>query len=143
MGIDPSRLGERAQRQILAKLQGKEYKPQKYHNEKASRLMPNGKVRFFDSQREAKQYDKLVLMLKTNQIKGLRLQQTFTLQESYVTENGDIVRGIVYKADFVYWKNVGGEWVQVVEDAKGVQTEGYKIKKKLMHDKFGITIQEV
>lgn len=143
MGIDPSRLGERAQRQILAKLQGKEYKPPKYHNEKAPRLMPNGTVRFFDSLREARRYDQLVLMLKTNQIKDLRLQQTFTLQEGYITSDGEVVRGIVYKADFVYWMNFGGEWTRIVEDAKGVQTEGYKIKKKLMHDKFGITIQEV
>ncbi len=30
-----------------------------------------------------------------------------------------------------------------MEDAKGVQTEKYKIKKKMMLDKFGITISEV
>lgn len=143
MGIDPRMLGEVAQRQILAKLQGKQYKPPKYHNEKASRRMPNGEIRTFDSQREARRYDQLVLLLKVGQIKDLRLQQTFTLQESYVTAEGNVVRGIVYKADFVYWMDFGGEWMRIVEDAKGARTDTYKIKKKLMHDKLGITVQEV
>ena len=143
MGIDPRMLGEAAQRQILAKLQGKPYKPPKYHNEKASRRMPNGEVRTFDSIREARRYDELYLLLKAGQIKDLRLQQTFTLQESYVTAEGEVVRGITYKADFVYLINFCGQWTRVVEDAKGVQTETYKIKKKLMHDKLGITVQEV
>ena len=143
MGIDPRMLGEAAQRQILAKLQGKPYKPPKYHNEKATRRMPNGEVRTFDSQREARRYDELYLLLKAGQIKDLRLQQTFTLQESYVTAEGEMVRGIVYKADFVYWMDFGGEWTRIVEDAKGVQTDGYKLKKKLMHEKLGITVQEV
>lgn len=143
MGIDPRMLGEAAQRQILAKLQGKQYKPPKYHNEKASRRMPNGEIRTFDSQKEARRYDQLVLLMKAGQIKDLRLQQTFTLQESYVTAEGEMVRGIVYKADFVYWMEFGGEWTRIVEDAKGVQTDTYKLKKKLMHEKLGITVQEV
>lgn len=143
MGYDPRMFGEAARRQILEKMQGKEYKPPKYHNEKASRQMPNGKVRTFASQREARRYDQLMLLLKAGQIKDLRLQQTFTLQESYVTAEGEVVRGIVYKADFVYWMDFGGQWTRIVEDAKGVRTEGYKIKKKLMHDKLGITVKEV
>lgn len=143
MGIDPRMLGEAAQRQILAKLQGKQYKTNKYHNVKAQRTMPNGTVRTFQSIHEARRYDELVLLLKAGQIKDLRLQQTFTLQESYVTAEGEVVRGIVYKADFVYWMDFSGKWMRIVEDAKGVKTEGYKIKKKLMHDKLGITVQEV
>ena len=143
MGIDHRMLGEAAQRQILAKLQGKPTKQTKYHNEKATRRMPNGEVRTFDSQREAGRYDELALLLKAGNIRDLRLQQTFTLQESYVTADGDVVRGIVYKADFVYWENYGSGWTRVVEDAKGVRTEGYKIKKKLMEEKFGIKIREV
>ena len=189
MGYDPKMFSESARRQILAKLQGKQYKPPKYHNEKASRKMPNGEIRTFDSQREARRYDQLMLLLKAGQIKDLRLQQTFTLQESYVTSEGEVVRGIVYKADFVYisleqlrdiftleeaiknpeflfatenksdfvWpEEVGRLGHKIflsngkpyyekknVEDAKGVKTDSYKIKKKLMHDKLGITVQEV
>lgn len=143
MGIDPRMLGEAAQRQILAKLQGKQYKPPKYHNEKASRRMPNGEVRTFDSQREARRYDELMLLLKAGQIKDLRLQQNFTIQEGYVTAEGEVVRPIVYKTDFVYYVIRNGEWTKVVEDAKGVRTEGYKLKKKMMQDRLGITIEEV
>lgn len=143
MGIDPRMLGEAAQRQILAKLQGKPYKTPKYRNKRTPRRMPNGEIRMFASQREARRYDQLYLLLKAGQIKDLRLQHTFTLQESYVTAEGEVVRGIVYKADFVYWMDFGGEWTRIVEDAKGVQTDTYKLKKKLMHDKLGITVQEV
>ena len=143
MGIDPRMLGEAAQRQILAKLQGKQYKPPKYHNEKASRRMPNGEVRTFDSQREARRYDELMLLLKAGQIKDLRLQQNFTIQEGYVTAEGEVVRPSVYKTDFVYYVIRNGEWTKVVEDAKGVRTEGYKLKKKMMQDRLGITIEEV
>lgn len=144
MGIDPRMLGEAAQRQILAKLQGKAVKkPSKYRNEKAVRKMPNGSVRVFDSQKEARRYDELMLLVKAGQVKDLRLQQTFTLQEGYVTGEGEVIRPIVYKADFVYEINFCGDWTKIVEDAKGVQTQEYKLKKKLMHDRFGITIQEV
>lgn len=143
MGIDPSRLSESAQRQILAKLQGKTWKQNKYHNEKAVRQMPNGETRTFDSQKEAKRYDQLCLLLKIGQIRDLRLQQTFTLQEGYVTAEGDAIRPIFYKADFVYEVKFGDEWERIVEDAKGVKTEGYKLKKKMMKERYGITIQEV
>lgn len=139
MGIDPSRLSESAQRQILAKLQGKTWKQNKYHNEKAQRVMPNGTVRTFDSIREAKRYDELALMLKAGQIEELRLQQSFTLQDGYVTSNGEVVRPIVYKADFVY--RIDGE--RIVEDVKGVRTEEYKLKQKLMLERFGISVEEV
>lgn len=135
--MDISRLSESAQRQILAKIG--QQKKSKYRNEKATRRMPNGTIRTFDSQREARRYDELVLLLKAGKISDLRLQQTFTLQEGYISAYGDAVRALTYKADFVYRKD--GE--RVVEDAKGVRTETYKIKKKLMQDWLGITIKEV
>lgn len=34
-------------------------------------------------------------------------------------------------------------WLREVEDAKGVKTKDYLLKKKLMQDKYGITIREV
>lgn len=135
--MDISRLSESAQRQILAKIG--QQKQAKYRNQKATRRMPNGTIRTFDSQREARRYDELVLLLKAGKISDLRLQQTFTLQEGYISATGDAVRAVAYKADFVYLQD--GE--RVVEDVKGVQTETYKIKKKLMQDWLGITIREV
>ena len=44
-----------------------------------------------------------------------------------------------YIADFCYIRN--GE--TVVEDAKGYRTEVYRIKKKLMLERYGIQIREV
>jgi hypothetical protein len=52
---------------------------------------------------------------------------------------GKTVQGVKYIADFVY-KHRG---ITVVEDAKGVKTQGYSIKKKLMLWIHGIEIQEV
>ena len=136
--MDISRLSESAQRQILAKL-GQQAKPTKYRNEKATRRMPNGTIRTFDSQKEARRYDELALLLKAGKISDLRLQQTFTLQEGYISASGDAVRALTYKADFYYYTRDGKP---IVEDVKGVKTEAYKIKKKLMQER-GIEIIEV
>lgn len=51
-----------------------------------------------------------------------------------------IEKACVYYADFVYIDKDGNK---VVEDAKGVRTEAYKIKKKLMLYRHGIKIVEV
>ena len=50
-----------------------------------------------------------------------------------------IERGVYYIADFVYYRD--GEYV--VEDAKGVRTKEYIIKRKLMLYVHGIKIKEV
>ena len=81
-GDDLARLGPAAQRQILQKIGAKATKESKYHNEKAVRLMPNGKEYTFDSQKEARRYDELMLLLKAEKIRNLKLQVQFTLQES-------------------------------------------------------------
>lgn len=126
----------------------------KYHAKKAVRVLPNGEEHVFDSQREAKRYDELVLMLQAGKIRDLRLQPQFTLQESYITANGDRVRAIRYVADFAYdfWEPhkyidsvLTGGWNVVVEDVKSraTATPQYKMKKKMLQDKFGITVIEV
>lgn len=155
-GADLGRLSESAQRQILEKL-GKAARENKYHNSKTEVVMPNGSVRVFDSQKEARRYRELMAMLRAGAIRDLRLQVQFTLQESYITPEGDRVRAIRYVADFAYERKVhsrcqkdGGcafeeyeDWHTVVEDTKGVRTDTYKMKKKLMRERFGITVQEV
>ena len=45
-----------------------------------------------------------------------------------------------YIADFVYTDVESGK--EVVEDTKGVRTDAYKIKRKLMLFKYGIRIKE-
>lgn len=106
----------------------------------------------FDSKKEARRFESLLLMLKAGQIRGLRLQQDFTLQEAYTDpETGERVRAIRYKADFAYDRAAAPDqngtvcWIPVVEDVKSrpTRTKDYIIKKKLMQDRLGITIQEV
>lgn len=153
MRIDIARLGPDAQRQILQKVLVIKPQDSKYHNQKAVRMMPNGKLRRFDSQKEAQRYDQLAARLRAGEIRDLRLQQTFTLQEAYVSSSGDTVRAITYKADFTYeerpafWRGYeeqcpDDKWNLVVEDVKGARTETYKIKKKLMEER-GYHVREV
>lgn len=191
---DLARLGPGAQQQLLRKLgQTPAVKAAKYRNKKTAVVMPNGTTRTFDSRKEATRYGELLALLRAGKIHDLRLQVDFTLQEAYVTAEGEPVRAIRYRADFTYnaiqvvdfgmtiedakcdtgfvglnrYKDHGvnrpllageggmlGElvyihgtgWakiVHVVEDVKGVKTSDYKLKKKLMQDKFGIGIKEV
>jgi Protein of unknown function (DUF1064) len=49
-------------------------------------------------------------------------------------------RAVEYRADFVYRDKVGE---LVVEDAKGVRTKDYVIRRKLMLSVHGIRIREV
>lgn len=148
---DIARLGPSAKRQLLDKLgrDAHRSRPAKYGNEKAFRKMPNGQLFRFDSQKELRRYDELMVMQRAGEIKDLRLQVQFTLQESYTTSDGDKIRAMHYIADFVYKRKTKPDqngqiyWLETVEDVKGVQTDVYKMKKKMMQDKFGIVIQEV
>lgn len=149
MGLSPqdlARLGPSARRQVLEKLGMAQVKGRKYHNEPDTR----GKLHF-DSKKEARRYDELMVLLRAGQIRKLELQKQFTLQESYITPEGERVRAIKYVADFAYERatepDVSGEvhWLPVVEDTKSpaTRTDKYKIKAKLMKARFGLTITEV
>lgn len=148
MGIDISRLSPAAQQQVARKLAAqnvREPKQQKYHNQPDER---NGI--HFDSRKEARRYDDLMLMLKAGTIRELKLQPQFTLQEAYTTPEGKRVRAIRYQADFSYeaqdWDAYSPVcWRLVVEDvkSKATKTREYQIKKKLMLERFGISVVEV
>ena len=148
MGIDINQLSPQAQRQIAQKLaaQARESPSEprkgksKYNNTHAERSGESTNIRFA-SQKEARRYDELMLMLKAGTITDLRLQREFTLIEAYTTPDGKRVRAERYKADFTYWR--GNEFI--VEDVKSsaTKTKTYEIKKKQMLDKYGITITEV
>jgi len=75
----------------------------------------------FDSKLEAQFYE----ILKPHII---QLQPSFELQPSYVTSDGVKVRNIVYKADFM----IQLDNKQIVIDAKGVETDVFKIKAKML-----------
>ena len=124
-------------------------KASKYHNRHTERVAPSGTVIRFDSQREARRYDNLMAWQKTGEIKDLRLQVDFTLQEAYTDTEGRRVRAIRYRADFTYLRRLMGReghtWALVVEDVKsrGTRPKDYLLKRKLMKERFGIDIVEV
>ena len=95
----------------------------KYGNKKAVR---NGIT--FDSQKEAARYDQLMLLLCAGEIRDLKLQPEFTLQEAFTTPLGERVRAIKYRADFSYERPTEPDctgavhWLPVVEDVKGFRT---------------------
>ena len=132
----PPRMRELYARQQMPGAAAAPKKASKYHSAPAER----GAVRF-DSQKEARRYDELMVMLRAEIITDLRLQPQFTLQESYITENGQRIRAIRYTADFSY--RFGGKLV--VEDVKSkpTRTKEYLRNKKMMRSKYGIDIQEV
>ena len=79
------------------------------------------------------------MMERAGIISDLTRQVRFELIPA-VKEGGKVKqRATSYIADFVYKQ--GGQ--QIVEDAKGVRTEVYKLKKKLMLWRYGIEIKEV
>lgn len=103
----------------------------KYRAVRTARVLPNGETRMFDSKREAERYDQLSLMQKAGQIRNLKLQPEFTLQDGFVdAQTGERVKPIVYKADFAYEANAGGatRWQRNIEDVKGVRTKEYLLK---------------
>jgi hypothetical protein len=93
----------------------------------------------FDSAREARRYAELKIKLKAGEISNLRLQPEFTLQDAYHTATGERVGAIRYRGDFLYVENGS----TIVEDAKGVRTQVYIIKRKMMLEKYNIKIREI
>lgn len=87
----------------------------------------------FDSALEAKRHRQLVLLERAGEIKDLKLQVPFELQESF-KKNGEHFRAITYIADFVYYDNRLKH--TVVEDTKGVKTEVFKMKQKMFELKY-------
>lgn len=145
MGIDISQLGKDAQAQIMAKMAVQEVKKRsKYGNRKVVR---DGIK--FDSEREAARFAELKVLQAMGKIRNLRLQANFTLVEGYTTIEGKRIKPMVYRSDFAYERatepdcNGAVYWLREVEDVKGVKTKEYQLKKKLMQDKYGITIREV
>lgn len=106
----------------------------KYH---AKKCEWDGEV--FDSKKEMQRYKELKLLEKAGEITNLRRQVKYVLIPSQRIDGKLAERECSYKADIVYEEN--GE--TVVEDVKGVKTEGYIIKRKMMLLFHGIRIKEV
>ena len=107
----------------------------KYHNKKSFG---------FDSQKERRRYQELLLLQKIGEIKDLKKQVAFELiptQKNNAT--GRVVeRGVKYIADFTYTDRYGNF---IVEDTKSpaTKTDAYIIKRKLMLFVHNIKIKEL
>lgn len=88
----------------------------------------------FDSAGEAKRYQVLKLMQHAGEITRLEVHPHWDLAVNGIK----IGRG--YTADFSY-RDKAGELV--VEDFKGVRTEAFVLRKKLMKAVHGIDVREV
>ena len=124
----------------------------KYKNREI--ITPDGAV--FDSKREAMRYLDLKLLEKYGGIRDLKRQVPFVLIPAQREESHDVFKrgpkkgqkkpgkvieqAVVYCADFTYTDCATGE--KVVEDAKGVRTKDYIIKRKLMLYVHKIRIKE-
>lgn len=87
----------------------------------------------FDSKKEADYYSKLLLLKKAGIVESFVMQKDFTLQDAFTRENGERIKATRYRADFVV-KYANG--IEEVIDVKGVKTEAYKIKKKMLLDMY-------
>lgn len=93
----------------------------------------------FDSKKEARRYQELLLLERAGAIQDLQTQVKYVLIPSQRIKGRVVERECAYKADFVYIEN--GE--TVVEDTKGFKTKDYIIKRKLMLKEHGIRIREI
>ena len=106
----------------------------------------------FDSKKEARRFTELRFLEQCGKISNLKRQVKYILipaqrEPDTVGKRGGVIKGKLlerecsYIADFVYTDNETGE--EVVEDAKGMRTPEYVIKRKLMLYVHGIKIKEV
>lgn len=122
----------------------------KYRNQ---RTTVNGIT--FDSRREAKRYCELCVLERAGEIIDLQIQKTFVLVPEQRAESTEryqkgihkgewkqgklLERPITYIADFAYYQ----DGKLIVEDAKGLRTKEYILKRKLMLFIHNIRVKEV
>jgi len=82
----------------------------------------------FDSRAEARRYAELKLLEMAGEISGLAAHPRFVLQAAF-RRGAELVRAIEYEADFQYQETASG--ATVVEDVKGVETEAFRIKRRM------------
>lgn len=119
----------------------------KYGNTK---IRANGEV--FDSKKEYQRFCELSLLEKAGAIAELQRQVKYVLIPAQREPDREGPRGgkikgkliekeVSYVADFVY-HDLGNDEI-VVEDTKGMRTDTYIVKRKMMLYFYGIKIKEV
>ena len=126
-----ARWTEEQYQQFVKKKKGLPVKPQSKRKSKRKSKYNNQKTMVdgikFDSKKEAEYYCQLKLLKQAGKIKDYRLQPRYELQPAF-KKNGKKYRAITYIADFAIINNDG---TTEVVDIKGVETQVFKIKKKL------------
>ena len=108
----------------------------KYHNRK---------TKGFDSAKEWRRNQELEALQRAGEISELNRQVPFVLMPSFAiadktTKSGRrTVREIRYIADFTYRLKDG---TRIIEDVKGMQTDVFKIKRKLLERKIALGVIE-
>ncbi len=106
-------------------------KGNKYHAERSGG---------YASRKEHRRANELRLMQRAGLISGLREQVPYELIPAQRDADGRVIeRSCTYVADFVY---TDGHGDTIVEDTKGMRTDVYRIKRKLMLHVHGIRITE-
>lgn len=106
---------------------GRKAKKSKYNNVKTT---VDGIT--FDSKKEAEYYCMLKILKQAGEIKDFGLQPRYELQPPF-EKNGQKYRAITYVADFVI---VNLDGTTEVIDVKGVETQVFKIKKKMFEYQY-------
>nr|UWD63552.1 MAG: Protein of unknown function (DUF1064) [Bacteriophage sp.] len=91
----------------------------------------------FDSRKEADRYLVLRDMEEDGAIEDLRRQVRYELVPAFDVD-GRHYRPVYYVADFVYRE----DGKEVIEDVKGMKTDTYRIKSKLVAYRYGMNIRE-
>lgn len=129
--------GEEARKLLAALGMLDDSKPSKYRNKK---IVIDGIK--FDSEKEANRYAQLRMLLRVGEISELELQKPFVLIPAQKGADGKVIeRAVKYIADFYYRDNRRNQYV--VEDTKGVRTDDYIIKRKLMLYIHKLKIKEI
>lgn len=95
----------------------------------------------YASRKEHRRANELRLMQRAGLVSNLREQVSYEIIPAQLGADGKVIeRACSYIADFVYVDNATGQ--TVVEDTKGMRTDVYRIKRKLMLHVHGIRISE-
>lgn len=93
----------------------------------------------FDSKKEYERYLILLDREKHGEISKLERQVEYILVPHQTDEKGKVIeQAVKYRADFKYVE----DGKEIVEDVKGIKTQVYIIKRKLMLERYKIRIKE-
>lgn len=115
----------------------------KYKAVKKTATLPDGTEHTFDSAKEAKVYNDLLVRLKAGEITDLRLQVPYELIGRQKLSTGKTERAVYYIADFVYEENGIAKVVDVKGYRRGTAYAVFVIKRKLMKWVHGIEVTEI